>query len=83
MENQECLILCVCDIHHTKNTQQIISVFTDKKLLIHNAMKHAEESPDGELTPEELDGIMFHNQTQGREYNYIILTEKLNPTDGI
>ncbi len=74
MKNKEVLILCTCDAWHSIESQKIVACFTDYQdvdVFVRDNIK--------ELKQEDIDSLLIHNQTQGLEQNYVVLTERLNP----
>jgi len=73
MKNSEIYLLYSCDAWHTYSSMKLLGVFDNMNTMAENYLTSL-------LSVEEVAEILENSQTQGRETNYIILTEPLNPT---
>lgn len=62
-----------CDAWHSHASKEIVGVFSTKKIALKNLKKF--------LDREDLYDLEQHNQTQGRETNYILESYTINATD--
>ena len=74
-ENSEILVLYSCNTWHSKDSMQLISVFSSKEKLNRYLKGFAAL---GNLQTRDLIGLMENNQTQGLEVNYLIESVPLN-----
>ena len=75
--DEDCLLmLCECDTWLSKDSKRIIGVFSDMFRLeeyLRNMLR------GGIIEEADIVQLRQHNQTQGREVNYLIETKELNP----
>jgi hypothetical protein len=72
-------LLYTCDIWHSNDSKSLLGVFTQVLSAETFALINAQEGEEGELTHEHCKQLCDKAQTNGREENYIIETEELNP----
>lgn len=72
----EVCLLYSCDAWHSWESHNMIGAFTPRGALDKylDAMKK-----DGKLDADDMSNLQSINQTQGKDTNYNILTETLNP----
>lgn len=73
---KDVFLLHRCDAWHTPDSMELIAVFTEHRYLeaYLRKMKFWRE-----ITQEEIDELLSSYQTQGRDTNYFILPQKINP----
>lgn len=73
--NKEIFILFSCDNWHTHDSKRLIGVFENKTLIATFIRKNFKQ-----VGQAHIEALMENNQTYGIEPNFLIETEKLNPT---
>lgn len=71
MKNQEVYILFSCNQWHEHDSKRLVACFTDTNNVLDYVFKF--------LSSDDAKNLIDNGQTQGRETNYILNTEKLNP----
>lgn len=74
--SDEVIILYSTDAWHTHTSRELVGVFSGQDEL--NKYLSKMERAD-KLTNEDMTMLISHNQTQGRDTNYLVETEKINP----
>lgn len=74
--SDEVIILYSTDAWHTHSSRELVGVFSGQDEL--NKYLSKMERAD-KLTNEDMTMLISHNQTQGRDTNYLVETEKINP----
>lgn len=75
-ESQKVIILYSTDAWHSHSSEEMLGIFSDRGKLNEYLQKL---SKDVGLTDYDMELLQSINQTQGREANYRISTEKINP----
>lgn len=70
------ILLYSTDAWHSNSSQELIGAFSDQDKLDKYLSKMEQAN---KLTDEDMMMLANHGQTQGRDTNYLIETEKLNP----
>ena len=70
------IMLYSTDAWHTHNSRELVGVFSNQDELNKylSKMKRA-----GKVSDEDMAMLINYNQTQGRDINYLVETEKINP----
>lgn len=75
-EETEITLLFSADAWHSTSSKELVAVFSDRNELEEYL---SEMENQGELTDEDIAMLYRIDQTQGRDLNYSITTEKINP----
>lgn len=70
------IMLYSTDAWHTHTSRQLIGVFSDQGEL-NRYLSEMEQA--NEMTDEDMAMLVSQNQTQGRDTNYLVETEEINP----
>lgn len=70
------ILLYSTDAWHSHSSRELIGAFSDQEKLDKYLSKMERAN---KLTDEDMIMLANHGQTQGRDTNYLIETEKLNP----
>lgn len=73
------IMLYSTDAWHTHSSRELVGVFSSQDEL--NKYLSKMERAD-KLTSEDMATLISHNQTQGRDTNYLVETAKINPKYG-
>lgn len=76
MEENEVILFYSCNAWHNCSSMDLMGVFTDQTAF-GQYLKDMKE--DGLLSEEDMEQLTELNQTQGKELNYQIMNEELNP----
>lgn len=79
MKKGEVHILYSTDAWHSRSSRELLGVFSDLETLDEYIYKMRRKA---KLSDEDLAGLNRENQTQGRDTNYLVITEILNPQYG-
>lgn len=75
-EFQKVIILYSTDAWHTHISRELVGVFSNQDEL-NKYLSKMEQAK--ELTDYDMSMLVSQNQTQGRDTNYLVETEKINP----
>lgn len=79
MKKEEVHILYSTDAWHSHSSRELIGVFSDRETLDGYVYKMRRKA---KLSDDDLAGLNREDQTHGRDTNYLITTEILNPQYG-
>lgn len=73
------IMLYSTDAWHSQSSRELVGVFSGQGEL-NRYLSEMEQA--NELTDEDMAMLVSQNQTQGRDTNYLVETEKINPKYG-
>ena len=74
----EAKLLYTCDALHSHGSMSLQGIFTDEKAF-KQYLEDMRKDKKNNLSREDIQELYQYNQTQGRELNYLIEVEEINP----
>ena len=75
----EAKLLYTCDAWHSQGSMSLQGIFTDEKAF-KQYLDDMRKDKKNKLSREDIQELCQYNQTQGRDLNYLIEIEDLNPS---
>ena len=74
----EAKLLYTCDAWHSHRSKSLQGIFTDEKAF-KQYLEDMRKDKKNKLSREDIQELRQYNQTQGRDLNYLIDIEEINP----